>query len=720
MRTFLLLLASAILFPVTLSAQCGTNPVSGLVTITSADQILNSYYAGIANPTSGQTSLTVGTIDSRGSATAVAAGDLVLIIQMQGADLNTTNSDAYGNGVAGGDGSGALNTNLYAGYYEYNTVSSVLGSTINFTYSLANNYYSQGFGAGASIRRYQVVRVPRYYDLTINAGASVTCPSWDGTTGGLVVLDAVNILTFNGIVTVTGLGFRGGGGKNFDGASAGHTNGSTGLTNTDYRFNSPFTTTANTTGGAKGEGIAGTPVYTFIYGASVTVTGNADGYINGVMGRGAPGNAGGGGTDGSPVGAAENQNNTGGGGGANRGNGGKGGSGWHGGSGNATVFPYGGYGGAAFTAHTIQRLILGGGGGAGTANNSDGTNEYQSSGGAGGGIILARAKSYAGNGSLVANGAAAPGINGVPTSSNTDAGGGGGAGGTIIAITRQSGAAGLNSISASATGGNGGDMANYYDHGPGGGGGGGIIYTNGTLASANVNGGANGKTRSGTPAGPLTNDFGAASGTTGQLITLGYVPVLINNNNLASPCGVLPVTLISFNAVANSTGIITNWRIDNAVNLHHFEVEYSTDGSTFYYAGRTEYITGQNKYEFLHFFNAPGIIYYRLKMMDNNGAHRYSKIITIRLNRDKRSLLIYPNPAANTVTIQVRSSIVAGAIIQLHDPAGKTILKKIILLQNGDNSFEIETESLPGGLYVVQVKLKNEIIANEWLQIIKK
>ncbi|HYE53946.1 MAG TPA: hypothetical protein VD996_03855, partial [Chitinophagaceae bacterium] len=457
-------LVLALLAPLFSIAQCGTSPASGLTTISTANQIINSYYPGTGNPITGQTSLTVGALDGRGNSTPLSNGDLVLIIQMQGADLNTNNTDAYGNGVAGAPASGALSNNLFAGYYEYNTVSSVSGATVNLAYSLVNNYYTRAFSAGNSIRSYQVIRVPRYYNLTIDAAGSVTAPAWNGSTGGIVVLDAANVMTINGSVTVAGLGFRGGGGKQFTGATTGNSNGTTTLQNTDYRFNSPITNAANLSGAAKGESIAGRAAYTYINGAVTVQTEANEGYVNGSMGRGAPANGGGGSTDGIPIGTNNNQYNTGGGGGANAGDGGMGGSGWHGGSGNVSTYPYGGHGGAAFPAHSLKRLIMGGGGGAGSANNSTGANEYQSSGGPGGGIIISRAGSYAGNGSLNANGAPAPGINGNPTS-NTDAAGGGGAGGTVVLVTRQAGAAGTNSLTVTATGGAGGNMANYYDHG---------------------------------------------------------------------------------------------------------------------------------------------------------------------------------------------------------------------------------------------------------------
>lgn len=90
LRQFITYVISSILFlnhqPVL--AQCGLAPTSGTTTISAANTIVNSYYPGTGNPLSGTSSVVVGTINAAGSATPIAAGDLILIIQMQGADIN--------------------------------------------------------------------------------------------------------------------------------------------------------------------------------------------------------------------------------------------------------------------------------------------------------------------------------------------------------------------------------------------------------------------------------------------------------------------------------------------------------------------------------------------------------------------------------------------------------------------------------------------------------
>jgi hypothetical protein len=687
-------------------AQCGVPPTFGSVSVAIANSIVNTYYPGVGNPLAGTLSLNVGPIDPRGSATAISTGDLVLIVQIQGADIDASNTDAYGDNVSGGPASGYLSTNLNAGYYEYNTVAGVSGSTLTFSYVLANSYFNRDFSGANSIQRYEVIRVPRYYDIKIKSGASVTCPAWNGSTGGVVVIDAANTCTITGSIDVNYKGFRGGGGKNLTGATAGNSNGAGVLTNTDYRWNSPVTNAANLTGGAKGEGIAGTPAYFLNFGDVSTTTGTVEGYINGSMGRGAPANGGGGATDGSPVGAlTENQFNSGGGGGGNGGNGGKGGSGWHGGAGDVNTYPVGGYGGVSFSQRSIQRIIFGGGGGAGSANNSDVFNEYACSGGGGGGIIIVRAKLFAGNGSVVANGSNAPGVTDDFTPPQTDAAGGGGGGGSIIMVTTQSGATGLNTITASAIGGGGGDMTNYYDYGPGGGGGGGIVISSGTFFSANVAGGLNGLTRTATPTGTINNSYGATSGTAGSVIKINGPAVLVNLIDLSSPCGTLPVTLTNFSARWNNNTVELQWKITNEINLKSFDLEYSNDGIRFSKLASVNYHSGISDYNYTHL--TPTLKnFYRLKMIDIDGRFLYSKVLSVQKNTTGlKAVLMYPNPAYSDLTLQVITRENEKVEINVVDNSGRVVINKAFTLPSGLNYLSIDgIDKLPASTYFVKVK----------------
>ncbi|QNF31507.1 DUF11 domain-containing protein [Adhaeribacter swui] len=469
--------------------------------------IINTYYPGAGTVAIGATSLTLGT--STGSTTPINKGDLVLIIQMQGANINTANDATYGSGNGSGNLTGS---SFIAGNYEYalaaNNVATS-GGTLTLASGTINAYASSDFGATNTTgqRRYQVIRVPQYSALTLSAG--ITAAAWNGATGGVVVMDVAGQLNFNGqTINVAGLGFRGGAGRAL--------RGTTGLASGDYRSLSTQTAHAQ-----KGEGTAGTPA-NVLNGGALLNTG-FEGYSSGSMGRGAPGNAGGGGSDSNPT---ANDQNAGGGGGANGGAGGRGGNSW------SSQAINGGLGGASFSVAAPGRLVLGGGGGAGTTNDGSGNlaNGLASSGAAGGGLVMVRAGRVIGTGTINANGSAAN------NSVLNDASGGGGAGGSVLLTTVASG--GLTGITVTAVGGTGGNNtgaatgATPSPHGPGGGGGGGVIYASSPLASANVTGGANGTTRN---ANNTTNEYGAIDGSNG-IVSTNITTAQLGNSSAGALC----------------------------------------------------------------------------------------------------------------------------------------------------------------------------------------
>jgi len=490
--------------------------------------IVNGYYPGRASVSAGAFSLPVGSPDGRGAATAVAAGDLLVVIQLQDAAINTSNSSSYG-GSAPGQGYSFLNS---AGAYEYVTAAGpVSGGSIPITSGLINSYTSASANSSQGQRTFQVIRVPQYSSATLTG--TVTAPPWNGATGGVVVLEVAGNLAWSGqTIDVNARGFRGGA------AQQSRSNG-TGLTlaSTDYVSGQGSgllgTATANGSvpNGTKGEGVAGTPIIVFVptvpnngnTAGSVLNTGGTDGssggYPGGSFARGAPGNAGGGGSDGDPP---ANDQNSGGGGGGNYGSGGTGGFGWT--PGTPPGSQTGGFGGGA-VPDSPSRLYFGGGGGSGTTN--DGTTSgygILSSGASGGGIVLVRTGSVSGSVTVNANGGtgniiANPLTNTAGTGIMNDASGGGGAGGSVLIFVNNGG--GSTGATINVNGGQGGNNApgaGVNPHGPGGGGAGGYAVLSGS-AIVNFAGGANGITNT-SPY--TTSDYGSTTSPGGYtLVNLG-------------------------------------------------------------------------------------------------------------------------------------------------------------------------------------------------------
>lgn len=462
------------------AAQCGRPGADGAAATLTG--IVNGYWPGLADVSAGATTVLLGA--SSGSATPIAAGDLLLVIQMQDTTITRTDSSAYG--TIGTDRAGLFEFARAAG-----TVST-LGGTLTLVGGsgggLLNAYNTGSATTTQGQQRFQIVRVPQYASAALGSG--LTASAWDGSRGGVLAIDVRGDLTLaGGSIDVSGKGFRGGGGRQLTGAD----------TSGDYATSASLAVNA-----AKGEGVAGTPRY--VNNSGALLDSGVEGYPTGSQGRGAPANGGGGGTDGDDT---WNDENTGGGGGGGRGAGGRGGYAWCS-SAPVGCDQTGGVGGRAL-ALTSARLTLGGGGGAGTNNNGTGTpgSGLASSGAAGGGIVLVRAGRLVGTATVSANGAAGN------TTVGNDASGGGGGGGSIL-VTAGALASGAGATFNAKGGAGGSNSDGASAHGPGGGGGGGHVVTS-FAATADVSGGSAGTTVNG---GSYGASYGALAGSAGGTSTV--------------------------------------------------------------------------------------------------------------------------------------------------------------------------------------------------------
>lgn len=496
------------------------------------ESLLNTFYpvAYNVNAAAGSTEIKLDAVPDKDiygtsyGSTPIKTGDIVLIIQMQGANFSPENNPRYGSGESLGapDGMGGTGyTNLQnAGIYEYAFAQNdvpLTGGILKFHTSCFNGGLKWSYENGAENdpsgrKRFQVVRVPQYKSFVLQN--KIVSTAWNGRIGGIVALNILDTLDLNGYgIDASRTGFRGG------------------FVPMKPSGNSIYDHATNNSGlsGGKGEGICGTPRYVWNGINEVDYGPQWIGYQNGNFGKGAPGNAGGGG----------NSHNAGGGGGGLGGFGGNGGKAYGGAGNNLGT---GGRPGSPLNPES-DRLFPGGGGGGGDVNNTPNGNK----GGTGGGIILIQAGMVKGNGYMSANG-------GDGDSGNIDGGGGGGSGGSISLATSKIDAD--SKLQLSANGGKGGNTINGFTdhHGPGGGGGGGMIF------SSIVHPGLNTEVKGGVSGRSLGNGIshGAAPGEDGLIINqsgpriFSYFPKPQALFSAQQACQNEPVMIENFSHVNNA------------------------------------------------------------------------------------------------------------------------------------------------------------------------
>ena len=344
-------------------------------------------------------------------------GDLVVLIQMKGASIVTTNTSSFGDTTS-------LNN---AGNYEIGTICEVLSDTVFFFFTLLNDY--------TVADKVQLVKFGEYYSA--NVIDTVKAQSWNNTTGkgGVLAIRVEEDLTLNAPMFADSTGYKGG-------SLLMHSANCSNAIPANGYFYDGSNTTSFTSGAYKGEGVVD-------IGAPMS------------GGRGAPANGGGGG----------NNHNNGGAGGANLAAGGNGGGNYTTVSGACTLQRQG-FAGKALSNWGGTKVFAGGGGGCGHVNNNIPTH----GGGNGGGIIFIIAKNLIGNGyKISANGRV--GANG----GSDGASGGGAGGTVIMNITNSySGLLTIEAKGGAGGTENNQNILNRC-YGAGGGGSGGVIYFNSGL-----------------------------------------------------------------------------------------------------------------------------------------------------------------------------------------------------------------------------------------------
>lgn len=185
----------------------------------------------------------------------------------------------------------------------------------------------------------------------------------------------------------------------------------------------------------------------------------------------------------------------------------------------------------------------------------------------------------------------------------------------------------------------------------------------------------------------------------------------------------LPVEVIAFNAGWVNKLIVVSWRTGSESNSSHFAVEKSEDGRSFYQIGRVDAAgnSAANKdYRFVDKNVLPAKQFYRLKLVDKDGKFKYSNVVTVTVNEEKRSTArVFPTvfAAAQPLTAELVAAKAQPVLIQVIAGDGKVLRQFSKTVIAGTNTFTINTGfRLPGG--ALQIRFTGEGV-NETVTVFK-
>ncbi|MEJ8757648.1 T9SS type A sorting domain-containing protein [Pontibacter sp. H259] len=179
----------------------------------------------------------------------------------------------------------------------------------------------------------------------------------------------------------------------------------------------------------------------------------------------------------------------------------------------------------------------------------------------------------------------------------------------------------------------------------------------------------------------------------------------------------LPVELMSFTATKNGNHAILNWATASEQDNSGFEVQVSTDGTTYQPLGFVKSKVGSSAtkqdYTFTDSRNGKnGVLYYRLKQIDFDGTAKLYGPKTVNFGTVKAvsQAIAYPNPFKNELKVSIDTPENGAASFKLYTNTGRLLSENEVMLFTGrnDQNVSLAGNNYQPGLYLLVIELNGK------------
>jgi len=164
----------------------------------------------------------------------------------------------------------------------------------------------------------------------------------------------------------------------------------------------------------------------------------------------------------------------------------------------------------------------------------------------------------------------------------------------------------------------------------------------------------------------------------------------------------LPVLLTSFNATLINGSTRLSWNTTNEVNILNYDLQKSTDGINFKDVNSTV-ADKQSTYSFTDIATS-NVTYYRIKINSKDGRFTYSNIISVHGKVVASGLIVFPNPARNTINVSY-NRLSSATLLSVYNLEGKLMLTTS--LPEGSTQSTVAVNELKSGKYVLVLNNNN-------------
>lgn len=183
-------------------------------------------------------------------------------------------------------------------------------------------------------------------------------------------------------------------------------------------------------------------------------------------------------------------------------------------------------------------------------------------------------------------------------------------------------------------------------------------------------------------------------------------------------CGApLETDIISFSGNLTASGTRLDWTTSREEGAIQFAVEKSSDGRSFTTVATLPGSGGTGQVNYYHWSEGEpsSVIYYRIRLI-TSGRQKISRIVRLSPAATELDFHHVRNPFNDQLIAEVSTREAQVIHLQLIDNAGQIIRRQQYALTAGSNSLQLDTSSIPSGLYTVQLQSGTAMVSKKLLK----
>jgi len=174
--------------------------------------------------------------------------------------------------------------------------------------------------------------------------------------------------------------------------------------------------------------------------------------------------------------------------------------------------------------------------------------------------------------------------------------------------------------------------------------------------------------------------------------------------------GPVPVTFTSVRANKQNKNILVEWKVDNELNIHHYDVEKSADGHSFSKV-HEELARGNNgagsiQYNWLDTNPWDGDNFYRIRSIGAGNENKLSQVVKVNMAKLPSAITVFPNPVAEDGILYVGldNKPAGNYQVSIVNAAGQTVSRKTLNHAGGNSVFSIVFDKhIAHGNYMINI-----------------